>query len=66
MLQLNYIYLALEVRSSETNIAERFNQAIKNEDLVVYLKDIEEAIFMKDLLSEKATNIPSCIRQLQK
>ena len=66
MLQINYIYLALELGSFDTNIAEIFSQAIRNKDLVVYLKDIEEAIFMKDLLSEKASSISNCVRQLQK
>ena len=56
----------MDFKTFDKNLASTFRETMQNKDLIVHLKDIDEAIFVKDLLSEKANNILASVRSLQK
>ncbi len=56
----------MDFKTFDENLVSTFRETTQNKDLIVHLKDIDEAVFIRDLLSEKANNILTSVRSLQK
>ena len=56
----------MDFKTFDKNLACTFRETTQNKDVIVHLKDIDEAIFIRELLSEKANNILTSVRSLQK